>query len=574
MKIKININKYVICILIVISILIPTLKSYAVNLNATKTSYNIFVKQMKNNEIKKIHIDFKDDNFVFINNKNNKYITDNPKTNDFKKELLEYNIEINEMHKQNLIQSLKEIIFILFGILMISQIKSIYNKSEIKNKRIDSDTSKNEISFKDIAGLKQVKKDMHLLVEFLKDPEKFTHKGAKLPKGAILYGEPGTGKTLLAKALAGEANVPFFSINGSDFIEMFAGMGAMRVRSLFEEARENAPCIIFIDEIDAIGRKRDVDLDNSEYRQTLNALLAEMDGFNGSEGILVIAATNRIEDLDQALIRPGRFDKHISVSLPSTPEERLEIIGIYSKNKCFNKEVDFTNLAKQTIGFSPAQIESLINEAVLISIQYNKDNIDTECIDKAMYKILLKGHAKEDEKRDKDDIRLVAWHEAGHALIGKLTGMDIPKVTITPSTSGAGGVTMIVPKKMSLYSIQELKNKVKLAYGGRIGELLLLGDKNKVTTGASADIQQATEIIKQMIVQYGMDDEFGMLNLYQLDVDNNIILDEASKLSKNIYDETYKLLRDNIDTLKSIAELLIEKETICEKDLDNIINQY
>ncbi|ACQ51252.1 ATP-dependent zinc metalloprotease FtsH (plasmid) [Clostridium botulinum] len=574
MKIKININKYVICILIVISILIPTLKSYAVNLNATKTSYNIFVKQMKNNEIKKIHIDFKDDNFVFINNKNNKYITDNPKTNDFKKELLEYNIEINEMHKQNLIQSLKEIIFILFGILMISQIKSIYNKSEIKNKRIDSDTSKNEISFKDIAGLKQVKKDMHLLVEFLKDPEKFTHKGAKLPKGAILYGEPGTGKTLLAKALAGEANVPFFSINGSDFIEMFAGMGAMRVRSLFEEARENAPCIIFIDEIDAIGRKRDVDLDNSEYRQTLNALLAEMDGFNGSEGILVIAATNRIEDLDQALIRPGRFDKHISVSLPSTPEERLEIIGIYSKNKCFNKEVDFTNLAKQTIGFSPAQIESLINEAVLISIQYNKDNIDTECIDKAMYKILLKGHAKEDEKRDKDDIRLVAWHEAGHALIGKLTGMDIPKVTITPSTSGAGGVTMIVPKKMSLYSIQELKNKVKLAYGGRIGELLLLGDKNKVTTGASADIQQATEIIKQMIVEYGMDEKFGMLNLYQLDVDNNIILDEASKLSKNIYDETYKLLRDNIDTLKSIAELLIEKETICEKDLDNIINQY
>ncbi|APF25105.1 ATP-dependent metallopeptidase FtsH/Yme1/Tma family protein [Clostridium sporogenes] len=574
MKIKININKYVIGILIAISILIPTLKSYAVNLNATKASYNVFIKQMKNNEIKKIHIDFKDDNFVFINNKNNKYITDNPKTNDFKKELLQYNIEINEMHKQNLIQSLKEIIFILFGILMISQIKSIYNKSEIKNKRIDSDTSKNGISFKDIAGLKQVKKDMHLLVEFLKDPEKFTHKGAKLPKGAILYGEPGTGKTLLAKALAGEANVPFFSINGSDFIEMFAGMGAMRVRSLFEEARENAPCIIFIDEIDAIGRKRDVDLDNSEYRQTLNALLAEMDGFNGSEGVLVIAATNRIEDLDQALLRPGRFDKHISVSLPSTPEERLEIIGIYSKNKCFNKEVDFTNLAKQTIGFSPAQIESLINEAVLISIQYNKDNIDTECIDKAMYKILLKGHAKEDEKRDKDDIRLVAWHEAGHALIGKLTGMDIPKVTITPSTSGAGGVTMIVPKKMSLYSIQELKNKVKLAYGGRIGELLLLGDENKVTTGASADIQQATEIIKQMIVEYGMDEKFGMLNLYQLDVDNNIILDEASKLSKNIYDETYKLLKDNIDTLKSIAELLIEKETICEKDLDDIINQY
>ncbi|MHB7981307.1 cell division protein FtsH [Clostridium sporogenes] len=574
MKIKININKYVIGLLIAISILIPTLKSYAVNLNATKASYNVFVKQMKNNEIKKIHIDFKDDNFVFINNKNNKYITDNPKTNDFKKELLQYNIEINEMHKQNLIQSLKEIIFILFGILMISQIKSIYNKSEIKNKKIDSDTSKNEISFKDIAGLKQVKKDMHLLVEFLKDPQKFTHKGAKLPSGAILYGEPGTGKTLLAKALAGEANVPFFSINGSDFIEMFAGMGARRVRSLFEEARENAPCIIFIDEIDAIGRKRDVDLDNSEYRQTLNALLAEMDGFNGSEGILVIAATNRIEDLDQALIRPGRFDKHISVSLPSTPEERLEIINIYSKNKCFNKEVDFTNLAKQTIGFSPAQIESLINEAVLISIQYNKDNIDTECIDKAMYKILLKGHAKEDEKRDKDDIRLVAWHEAGHALIGKLTGMDIPKVTITPSTSGAGGVTMIVPKKMSLYSIQELKNKVKLAYGGRIGELLLLGDKNKVTTGASADIQQATEIIKQMIVEYGMDEKFGMLNLYQLDVDNNIILDEASKLSKNIYDETYKLLKDNIDTLKSIAELLIEKETICEKDLDDIINQY
>ncbi|WP_390208974.1 AAA family ATPase, partial [Bacillus toyonensis] len=392
-----------------------------------------------------------------------------------------------------------------------------------------------------------------------------------MPKGVLLYGPPGTGKTLIAKALAGEANVPFFSISGSDFLEKYVGVGASRVRDLFANAKKHAPCIVFIDELDAVGGSREGD-ENSERIQTINALLSEMDGYSSSSGVLVIATTNRIESLDEALIRAGRFDKHVMIPLPQNPQEREEIIHIHAEGKIFAEDVSFSNLAKQTIGFSGADIKSLLNEAVLISIQDEKDAIDMNCIDKALFKVIMKGHPNEDMPRSREEIRLVAYHEAGHALVAKLiTDISVPKVTIISSTSGAGGVTFYSPSKSGLHTIEELKNEIKRAYGGRVAEYLLFNDNQKVTTGAHQDILQATKKIKEMISSYGMDESIGMLNLTVLKADESSILERATKLSSQLYDETVQLLTDNRHLLDAIAEALIEKETLSEEELDAII---
>lgn len=427
-------------------------------------------------------------------------------------------------------------------------------------------------SFNDIAGLYEVKKDMKCLVDFLKNQDKYLAAGAELPKGVIFYGPPGTGKTLLAKAIAGEAGVPFHYMSGSDFVEMYVGMGAKRVRELFQEAKKKTPCIVFIDEIDAIGGKRSAVDSNGEDRKTLNALLTEMDGFNKTENILVIAATNRLEDLDAALVRPGRFTNKFCVPVPETTKERMEVIKLYAKNKKFNEEVDFHTLSKEIIGFSPAAIESLLNESAIISVQDEKPVIDKASIDKAMIKVLMSGHIKENQsERNKEELRLVAWHEAGHALVGKLNGKHIPKVTILSTTSGAGGVTFSTPKEIGLYSVDDLKAEISELYAGRVAELMLLKDKNKVTTGASNDIEKATNIIREIVASYGMSDEFGMLNLNQLRVDPSKIISEEVKLAKEIEKNTIELLTTHYEQLEAIAMALIEKETLYEDDLIQII---
>ncbi|MBQ8627076.1 MAG: AAA family ATPase [Agathobacter sp.] len=427
-------------------------------------------------------------------------------------------------------------------------------------------------SFNDIAGLYEVKKDMKCLVDFLKNQDKYLAAGAELPKGVIFYGPPGTGKTLLAKAIAGEAGVPFHYMSGSDFVEMYVGMGAKRVRELFQEAKKKTPCIVFIDEIDAIGGKRSAVDSNGEDRKTLNALLTEMDGFNKTENILVIAATNRLEDLDAALVRPGRFTNKFCVPVPETTKERMEVIKLYAKNKKFNEEVDFHALSKEIIGFSPAAIESLLNESAIISVQDEKPVIDKASIDKAMIKVLMSGHIKENQsERNKEELRLVAWHEAGHALVGKLNGKHIPKVTILSTTSGAGGVTFSTPKEIGLYSVDDLKAEISELYAGRVAELMLLKDKNKVTTGASNDIEKATNIIREIVASYGMSDEFGMLNLNQLRVDPSKIISEEVKLAKEIEKNTIELLTTHYKQLEAIAMALIEKETLYEDDLIQII---
>ena len=559
-----------------------------------EVTYNEFISMAKENTIEEVTIDFSDSDFTFTDVDGKYYTTSNPDYDEFKLDMLEMGIKVTEKDSVNMYSLFGTLLNLLFIGIMVYYISMLFRQQNgnVNNKLIKPEkdekheetvndngkkvVNKRRTSFKDVAGLKQVKNDMMLLVDFLKSPNKYKEAGAKLPKGVILYGPPGTGKTLLAKALAGEAGVPFFNLSGSDFIEMYVGMGAKRVRELFAEARKNAPCIIFIDELDAIGNSRsNLSNGNTEHRQTINALLAEMDGFNGSEGILVIGATNRLEDLDSALIRPGRFDKHISVPLPETPEERLEVINIYAKNKKFAEDVDFDMLAKETIGFSPAEIEAILNEATLISVQTDKRFVDRKCIDDAIFKMIMKGHAKDDSKRNVDEIKLVAWHEAGHAVIGKLCDMDISKVTIIPSTSGAGGVNIITPKKMGLYSIEEMMNQVRMSYGGRCAEYLLFGDYNKVTTGASIDIQNATKIIKQMITTYGMTKEFGMLNLQELNIDaDDLILKKAIELSNKLESETLEMLKEHKDMHKEIVDILLEKETISGKELDAIYNKH
>lgn len=540
----------------------------------TEVTYNEFIQKIEDKQIKEIQVDLRNGDKLTAKDNNGKtYVTDNPKYADFKLDMLKYGVEFKEITNSSL-SNVSTIISMLSPFILIGVFLYIFKEQTKTGKTNNPIIEKPNVTFNDVAGLKQVKRDMNQLVDFLKNPNKFTEKGATLPKGVILYGDPGTGKTLLARAVAGEAGVPFFSMSGSDFIEMFAGLGAKRVRELFEQARKNSPCIIFIDEIDAVGGKRTGNYGNGEQRQTINALLAEMDGFNGSEGVLVICATNRIDDLDGALIRPGRFDKHIRVPLPETPEERMEIIDLYKANKQFAEDVDFNILAKETIGFSPADIQALINEATLISIQDDKELIDRQCIDKAIYKKLLQGHAREDSNRDKKEMELVAWHEAGHAVIGKIFDMDISKVTITPSTSGAGGVNIIIPKKMGLYSIEEMEANIKMSYGGRVAEYLLLGDKRKVTTGASSDIQHATQTIHQMISYYGMTEKYGMVNLAQLNVDNKVILDEVVAMANRLEKETEQLLIANKHILEKVVEVLLEKETISGTELDAIFNSF
>lgn len=537
-------------------------------------TYTEFWSMVEAGTVDTVYINLDDDDtFNFKDTQGKKYTTDAPRYDDFKKDLLEAGVTVEERGDNVFVKFLPvlwDVGIIVVMLLMITRV----TKGAMSSKAEPIVPDKATKNFKDVAGLKQVKQDMVLLVDFLKHPDKYHEAGAKMPKGVIFYGPPGTGKTLLARAIAGEANVPFYSVSGSDFVEMFVGLGAKRVRELFESARKVAPCIVFIDELDAIGGKRDAIANNSEQRQTINALLAEMDGFSGSENILVIAATNRIEDLDAALLRPGRFDKHIAVPLPETADERLEVIKLYTKDKKFAEDVSFDDLSKETIGFSPADIQALLNEAALISVQKEKKFIDRECLDEAVFRKLLKGHAKDDSKRNQEELKLVAWHEAGHAVLGKLAGMDVSKVTIIPSTSGAGGVNIIIPKKMGLYTIEELKAQIRMAYAGRCAEYLLSGNKERVTTGASTDIKRATELIYAMIAQYGMTEEYGMLNLTDLRVDNSKILNKAVDLAKELEAETLTLLEEHRDMHQEIVDILMARETISGDELTEIYNKY
>lgn len=538
---------------------------------ANSISYNEFIELVERGEVEEVIISFSSDKFEFIDKNGKIFETDNPRDTNFKKYLLEKNIDVSVIKIDKELLILNIILFVLKIAIWVFLIKLIYSAtgaSIFKKKEVQVKDIPN-VKFSNIAGNNETKEDMKFLVEFLKNPNKYYEIGAKLPKGVVLYGPPGTGKTLTAKAIAGEAGVPFFTASGSDFIEMYAGLGAKRVRDLFEEARKNAPCIVFIDEIDAIGTRRGEIGGNSEKDQTINALLAELDGFNTKEPIIVMVATNRVEDLDPALIRPGRFDRHIAINLPDN-NDRIDILKVHAKNKKIENDVDLEELAKLTIGFSGAALEALLNEAAIIAVNKGASKIRKEHIDDAYFKMVMKGHKKENKgETNKDELELVAYHEAGHALCAKLlTNNDVPKVTIIPSTSGAGGVTFNIPKKMGLFTKREVLNNIKVLYAGRAAEYILRGTEDEITTGASEDLKQATKYIHAYFSEFGMSEKYGMLKIE----DEKVYIDEAIKLSKELYEETLEFLENNKDKLEKIAEELIEKETLNEEDLDRIIS--
>ena len=441
-------------------------------------------------------------------------------------------------------------------------------------------------TFKDVAGLTEEKEEVQELIDFLKNPKKFQSMGARIPKGILLVGPPGTGKTLLARAVAGEANVPFYYISGSDFVELFVGIGASRVRDMFKQAKMNAPCLIFIDEIDAVGRQRGTGLGggHDEREQTLNQLLTEMDGFGANEGIIIIAATNRPDVLDPALLRPGRFDRQVTVALPDK-NARIEILKVHAKNKVLDESITLEYLAKRTPGFSGADLENLLNEAALLAVRRNKKKITMEEIDEATDRVLM-GPAKVTKKYTDKEKKLVAYHEAGHAVLGlKLDGAnDVQKITIIPR-GNAGGYTMMTPKEEAFnYTKKELLESICGLLGGRVAEEVTF---NEITTGAHDDFKKATKIARSMVTEYGMSNLGPMMleepsantflgrdytkNRNISDTVAHEIDEEMRSIINSCYEKTKKIINENKDLLKLIAETLLEEETITKEQIDYLV---
>ena len=534
--------------------------------------YEQFLEYVNNDEVSKIQIG-DSDKFTFYVGEGDEaktFRSTNPDYDTFKKDMLEAGVDVEVEKKANLSWLTSLIMPIaIFGGFFWFMSKQMGNNEKIG---IQYDKSENKVTFDNVAGLTEVKADLKDVTDFLSNPNKYTQSGAKLPKGVLLYGPPGTGKTLLAKAMAGEANANFIFLSGSDFSNKFIGVGGDRVRKLFQDARKQAPCIIFIDEIDAVGGNREGNM-HSENRNTLNALLAEMDGFNTGDGIMVIAATNRLEDLDPALVRPGRFDNIFAVPLPSTTEERKEIIEVYKRGKKFDKSVDFNMLAKQMIGSSPAEIEAVMNEASILATKRNAGVVRKEDLDEAYLKKVLKGHVKENDERDEEQLRLVAYHEAGHALVGTMLGQEATKVTIQPSSSGAGGFTIFNPSKLGMYSKKELEERIMALYAGRVSEELLVGPAN-ITTGASNDIERATAIVKSIVSQYGMcsgDNAPTILDYSQVDGSDKFVMEAMNELARNLYKRTKDLLEENRNKLDKMASELLDKETLSGDEIMAIV---
>jgi len=488
---------------------------------------------------------------------------------------------------QFIVNVLPMVIIIGLAFFFVSRQMNSANKSMDFGKsraRLNEDARK--VNFDKVAGLTEEKEEVKELIDFLKDPKKFQRLGARIPKGVLLVGPPGTGKTLLARAVAGEAQVPFYFISGSDFVELFVGVGASRVRDMFKQAKHNAPCLIFIDEIDAVGRQRGAGLGggHDEREQTLNQLLTEMDGFGENEGIIIMAATNRPDVLDPALLRPGRFDRQVTVGLPDA-KAREEILAVHAKNKIFDKTVSLKNIAQRTVGFSGADLENLLNEAALLAVRFNKKAISMAEIDEAHDRVMM-GPAKKTKKYTEKEKRIVAYHEAGHAVIGiKLENAnEVQKITIIPRGS-AGGYNMMLPKEETFLSTKtELLESICGLLGGRIAEEFMF---NEVTTGAHNDIERATKIARSMVTEYGM----SSLGPIQLETQEGSVFlgrdynksrnfssqvafeidQEMRKIMSECYDRAKKIIEDNKKLLDLIANSLIEHETLTKEQIDYLV---
>ena len=484
-------------------------------------------------------------------------------------------IELIQKSRSVVSQIPSMIITFLPTLIMVALFIMIFKMQGLgeKGKIYDDTERKTKIKFDDVAGLDEEKAEMIEIVEFLKKPEKFTKMGARIPKGVLLYGKPGTGKTLIAKAIAGEADVPFISMSGSEFIEMFAGLGASRVRKLFEKARKLAPCIVFIDEIDAIGSRRTSNSGaETENNQTLNQLLVEMDGFSSEETIIVLAATNRPEMLDKALLRPGRFDRQITIPTPDL-KGRLEILKIHSKDKRLSDDVNLENIAEDTAGLTGAELENILNEAAIIATKNKHEDIENSDVEEAVKKVTV-GLEKRTRVMSQKDKKLTAYHEAGHAVVSRYlpTQTNVKEVSIIPR-GVAGGYTMYKSDEDKYYiSKTEMQEKLIALLGGRAAEKLVLDD---ISTGASNDIEVATKIARDMVTKYGMSDTLGPIDFqgkepYEMQMFGENIGDKIGEEVKTLIDIAYRdaisLLQEHRDKLDMIAQALLEKEKINEED--------
>ena len=571
-------------------------------------NYSTFMKNLKNNKVETVELSPNTKGSIYeitgkmkgYGNKES-YYTTAPLVDDTVKTLNEYRtknnfkIKINSDPQSSIFFTflINVVPYLLIGGALLwflnKQIGANSKSMDFGKSRAKLQSDKNKVTFDNVAGLTEEKEELQELIDFLKDPKKFTKMGARIPKGVLLVGNPGTGKTLLAKAVAGEANVPFYFISGSDFVELFVGIGASRVRDMFRQAKQTAPCLIFIDEIDAVGRQRGTGLGggHDEREQTLNQLLTEMDGFGSNEGIIIIAATNRPDVLDPALLRPGRFDRQITVGLPDKTE-REDILKVHAKNKKFDENINLSYIAKRTVGFSGADLENLLNEAALLTVRRNKESIGMSEIDEAYDRVIM-GPAKVTRKYTEHEKRVVAYHEAGHAVVGlKLDGADdVQKITIIPRGQ-AGGYNLMLPKEEKFLATKnELLDRISGYLGGRVAEEFMF---KEVTTGASNDFEHATKIARAMVTEYGMS-ELGPIQLEEpsssifLGRDYNKAQNFSSEIAyrideeiRKIIDKQYKvsekIIKENKDLLDLIANALLEQETLTKEEIDEIVEKY
>lgn len=583
MKIRMDKKLIIAVLLIVIAGAIGFVLYVQANTNhgVKEVSYNEFLGAVQGRQVSTVYL-VDEAKIKGIFSDGTVFVTDNPRTENFKEMLLKNQIKVEE-HKVNatLTNALSS-----FGVILVIGGMGLY-LSKQASKQTSREFSRMsqfeaipqgevQVTFAQVAGNVEAKESILDLVDFLRNPEKYSKYGARIPRGVILYGPPGTGKTLLAKALAGEAGVPFYAVSGSDFIQIYAGLGAGRIRSLFKKAREKGKCVIFIDEIDALGKKRDGFNGKDESDRTLNALLTEMSGFNENEGIIVIAATNRLDTLDDALLRPGRFDRQVEVGLPDV-KARHQILQVHSRRKPLSQNIDLGKLAHQTVYFSGAELESLLNEAAILAAKQGAPHIDLSHIDKAYYTVIAGEEKKDRSMISKKDREITAYHEAGHALITKLIAPEnrVTKVTIIPSTKGAGGFSMNIPPDSMYRSKMEMVHNIQIALAGRIAEEIVYGEEN-ITTGASNDIEKATEIVTAMVKHFGMNKKAGIINydvLYGgrgVGMDSEVI-SECRRIMEELHQETKQLMKEHVNILNEITALLLDKETLNEEDLNEII---
>ena len=601
-EIKKGIVPYVVLIVIMLGVIYFF---NILNIKVNDLTYDKFVSSLNNNEVKEIKVIPSIDGGVYnITGKlkdykeNESFKVVAPFSEEVIKQIMtaqdKYDFKFENQSDPNnsiwLVAVLNFLPIILIGVfffVFLSKQVGGNNKSfDFGKSRAKLDDHQKKVTFNEVAGLKEEKEELHELIDFLKNPKRFQKLGARIPKGVLLVGPPGTGKTLLARAVAGEANVPFYYISGSDFVELFVGVGASRVRDMFNQAKHNAPCLIFIDEIDAVGRQRGTGLGggHDEREQTLNQLLTEMDGFGANEGIIIIAATNRADVLDPALLRPGRFDRQVTVNLPDV-KAREEILAVHARNKILAKDVTLTNLAKRTPGFSGADLENLLNEAALLAVRRNKEAITMSEIDEATDRVLM-GPAKKSKKYTEEEKKLVAYHEAGHVVLGlKLNSANVvQKVTIIPR-SYAGGYAMMVPKEEKYTQTKrELLEQITGLLGGRVSEELNFGE---ITTGAHNDFEKATKIARSMVTEYGMSD-LGPVQLEHQsegvflgrdynksrnfsDIVAHEIDEEIRKIVGECYQKATEILKQNKDLVKLIAEALMERETLTKEQIEYLV---